>query len=172
MANARAWWWKVPVNPSSVRVAHLGTGSQVGFELRLAGQRATVSCSPDLAFLRRCFRTPHIRPSWPLTLIEPSTNRENEQGGGKGDNDCNGKRFDGKAQRTIANEMLVRICHASIVAREASGFVATCAIRSGYRGLRASAPRNLAFEPSSCSIRSSWLYFATRSLLAGAPVLI
>ena len=36
----------------------------------------------------------------------------------------------------------------------------------------ASLPRYFADEPSSSSIRRSWLYFATRSGLYGAPVLI
>ena len=37
---------------------------------------------------------------------------------------------------------------------------------------RAAPPRYAAAGPSSSSMRSSWLYFATRSLRAGAPVLI
>ncbi len=40
------------------------------------------------------------------------------------------------------------------------------------RGARAARPRNAADSPRSASIRSSWLYLATRSLRAGAPVLI
>ena len=39
-------------------------------------------------------------------------------------------------------------------------------------GCRKWVPANLAEEPSSSSIRSSWLYFAKRSLRHGAPVLI
>merc|ERR1719151_505676 len=38
--------------------------------------------------------------------------------------------------------------------------------------LRKLAPANLALVPNSSSIRSSWLYFARRSDLQGAPVLI
>lgn len=38
--------------------------------------------------------------------------------------------------------------------------------------LNACMPGYTAASPSSSSIRSSWLYFATRSLLLGAPVLI
>jgi len=37
---------------------------------------------------------------------------------------------------------------------------------------KARRPRNAAASPSSASRRTSWLYFATRSLRAGAPVLI
>ena len=37
---------------------------------------------------------------------------------------------------------------------------------------KASQPAYLAEDPSSSSIRNNWLYFATRSDLAGAPVLI
>ena len=40
------------------------------------------------------------------------------------------------------------------------------------RGASAALPMNWALGPSSCSMRSSWLYLATRSLRAGAPVLI
>src|SRR6056297_1514191 len=39
-------------------------------------------------------------------------------------------------------------------------------------GARAARPRYSASSPRACSMRSSWLYLATRSLRAGAPVLI
>ena len=41
-----------------------------------------------------------------------------------------------------------------------------------YRLKKASRPRYCATSPSSSSMRSSWLYFATRSVREGAPVLI
>ena len=41
-----------------------------------------------------------------------------------------------------------------------------------YRLKKASLPRNCATSPSSSSMRSSWLYLATRSVREGAPVLI
>ena len=41
-----------------------------------------------------------------------------------------------------------------------------------YSGLRKLLPAYLAAAPSSSSIRSNWLYFASRSLRHGAPVLI
>ncbi len=43
---------------------------------------------------------------------------------------------------------------------------------AGYRSRNAPAPEYVAAGPSSSSIRSSWLYLATRSLRDGAPVLI
>ena len=43
---------------------------------------------------------------------------------------------------------------------------------SGGRAGRRSQPGYSAFAPSCSSMRSSWLYFATRSERAGAPVLI
>ena len=48
----------------------------------------------------------------------------------------------------------------------------TGAHRAGLHDASASPPRKAAVSPSTSSIRSSWLYLATRSERAGAPVLI
>ena len=45
-------------------------------------------------------------------------------------------------------------------------------VQSGCYERKTDRPGNSASEPSSSSMRSSWLYLATRSLRAGAPVLI
>jgi len=50
--------------------------------------------------------------------------------------------------------------------------VSRCWVADAYSGLRKLLPAYLAPAPSSSSIRSIWLYFASRSLRHGAPVLI
>jgi len=50
--------------------------------------------------------------------------------------------------------------------------VARCQVAGDYSGLRKFLPAYLAEAPSSSSMRSNWLYFASRSLRHGAPVLI